>query len=177
MTSHGSWMRAEIAGPKKAVVINKTEVVTALLKRFRSPVLIIGSRSTEIELNGGKLISYLARIAEVWKIPVVTTNRSASLYFAEIRRHSFPIPVIEIANLLSDPGWKGISENGTPDLAIFSGLPYSMEWTLLSGLKHFAPHLKTLSLEYGYEPQADYSLPNIDMNKFHEILSFIGRGE
>lgn len=170
-------MTSEIAGPKKAVVVSKPDVVMALLKRFHSPLLIIGSRSTEIEMNGEKLIVLLARFSEFWKIPVITTSKGPSLYFLEISRHSDTIPVIEIVNLLADPDWKGLTRNGAPDLVIFSGLPYSMEWTLLSGLKHFAPHLKTLALEYGYEPQADYSLSNLDLNRYYEFLSAICRGE
>ena len=46
------------------------------------------------------------------------------------------------------------------DLAIFVGLPYYMEWTILSGLKHFAPQLKTMTLDCVYQPNASWSFPN-----------------
>jgi acetyl-CoA decarbonylase/synthase complex subunit epsilon len=47
------------------------------------------------------------------------------------------------------------------DLALFVGFPYYMEWTILSGLKHFAPNLKTITLDNYYQPHASWSFPNM----------------
>ena len=49
------------------------------------------------------------------------------------------MPAVSIGNRLADPHWKGIDGKGPYNLAIFAGLPYQMGWTILSGLKHFAP--------------------------------------
>ena len=70
------------------------------------------------------------------------------------------MPAVDIANRLTDPGWKGLDGRDNYDLAIFVGLPYSMEWTILSGLKHFAPALKTMTLDCVYQPNASWSFPN-----------------
>jgi acetyl-CoA decarbonylase/synthase complex subunit epsilon len=35
-----------------------------------------------------------------------------------------------------------------------------MEWTILSGIKHFAPNLKTMTLDCVYQPNASWSFPN-----------------
>ena len=47
---------------------------------------------------------------------------------------------MDIGNRLVDSEWKGIDGKGPHDLALFVGLPYYMELTILSGLKHYAPH-------------------------------------
>jgi acetyl-CoA decarbonylase/synthase complex subunit epsilon len=70
------------------------------------------------------------------------------------------MPAMDIGNRLTDPDWKGLDGNGNYDLAIFVGLPYYMEWTILSGLKHFAPQLKTMTLDCVYQPNASWSFPN-----------------
>ena len=41
------WQTAEIAGPKKALLILKPEVVTAMIQRAKRPILIVGHLAAE----------------------------------------------------------------------------------------------------------------------------------
>ena len=45
-----------------------------------------------------------------------------------------------------------------------------MEWTILSGLKNFAPNLKTMTLDNTYQPNATWSFPNISVKDWLENL-------
>jgi len=56
------------------------------------------------------------------------------------------------------------------DLAIFTDVLYYLEVQMLSALKHFAPHIKTISLTKGHQPNADQSLPNLSEKKMDEFL-------
>lgn len=56
----------------------------------------------------------------------------------------------EITNLLKSPELGGIRGEGQHDLAIFVDLMYYMEAQMLSTLKHFAPHIKTILLTKGH---------------------------
>jgi acetyl-CoA decarbonylase/synthase complex subunit epsilon len=68
--------------------------------------------------------------------------------------------VVEIINHLKDPEWQGVRKEGNHDLVIFFGIRTDLGNQGLSTLKHFAPHLKTMTLcKYVY-PNADYTLPN-----------------
>ncbi len=80
------------------------------------------------------------------------------------------MPAVDIGNRLADSGWMGIDGKGPHDLALFVGLPYYMEWTILSGLKHFAPNLKTMTLDNVYQPNASWSFPNIPEKDWVENL-------
>jgi acetyl-CoA decarbonylase/synthase complex subunit epsilon len=146
------WHRAEIPGPTKASVIIKPEVVLALLKRAERPILVVGHEAAKTDLGGKKPIDYAIRIARNANIPVVATAQTINEF---IKRDFKPIAwmsAMDIGNRLSDPKW-GISGDGKPhDLALFLGLPYHMGWVILSGLKHFALHLKTVSLDRFYQP-------------------------
>jgi acetyl-CoA decarbonylase/synthase complex subunit epsilon len=83
------------------------------------------------------------------------------------------MPAVDIGNRLVDPEWKGIDGKKPHDLALFVGLPYYMEWTILSGLKHFAPNLKTITLDNVYHPHANWSFPNISVKDWMENLKII----
>jgi acetyl-CoA decarbonylase/synthase complex subunit epsilon len=48
-----------------------------------------------------------------------------------------------------------------------------MEWTILSGLKHFAPNLKTITLDNVYHPHASWSFPNSSTKIWIENLKTI----
>ncbi len=167
------WQTAEIGGPKKASVITKPEVADAMIKRARHPVLIIGHLAAEIDLDDRKMLDYLLELAQKGNIPVIGTahiNR-------EILKRGYItagiMPAVEIAQRLTDPDWKGMDGKEPYDLAIFAGLPYYMEWTILSGLKHFAPNLKTITLDNTYQPHASWSFSNISVKDWTENLKAI----
>jgi len=167
------WMTAEIPGPKKALVITKPEIVPAMIKRAKNPLLIIGHEALEIELKKGKLIDYLIRIAKNAKIPVVATAHiQGELQKRGLKPDSW-MPAVDIANRLTDPEWKGLDGKGQYDLALFVGLPYYMEWLILSGLKHFSPNLKTISLDMHYQPHASWSFPNLSIEDYEKNLEVI----
>lgn len=167
------WQSAEISGPKKALVITKPEIVSAMIKRARNPILIVGHEAAELELENGKPIDYMIRIAENAKIPVVATSHMQR----EFHKRGFKVetwmPVVDIANRLKDSDWSGVNDRGQHDLALFVGIPYYMEWLILSGLKHFSSGLKTISLDMHYQPHASWSFPNLSVDDWEKNLESI----
>ena len=86
------------------------------------------------------------------------------------------LPAVEAGQRIADPGWEGPEGKGPCDLAIIAGLPYPMAWTLLSGLKHFAPHTKTMTLDNTYQPNATWSFANISPKDWAENLEALIAG-
>ena len=156
-----SWQTAEIPGPKKASLIIKPEIADAMIRRAKRPIMIVGHGAIEYEIEEKKkLIEGLIELATKAHIPLVAT---AGINQEFLKRGFSPVammPAMDIGNRLTDPNWKGFDGKDTYDLAIFVGLPYSMEWTILSGLKHFAPQVKTMTLDCVYQPHASWSFPN-----------------
>ncbi len=74
---------------------------------------------------------------------------------------------------MKSPEWGGIRGEGQHDLAIFVDVLYYLESQLLSTLKHFAPHIKTISLTKGHQPNADQSLPNLSEKKMDAFLAVV----
>jgi acetyl-CoA decarbonylase/synthase complex subunit epsilon len=55
MSTTEPWQIAEVAGPKKAMVIGKPEVAVALIKKAAHPLLVVGHYAEERELEGKKI--------------------------------------------------------------------------------------------------------------------------
>jgi len=171
-----SWQTAEIPGPKKALVITKPEVVTALIKRAKRPIMLVGHRAVEVKLKNGLLIDYLIRIAELGGIPVVATAHIQG----EFQKRGFKVeswmPLMDIANRLSDPDWMGLDGKGQYDLLLIAGYQYYLAWLVLSGLKHFSQNLKTVSIDMYYQPHASWSFPNLKVEDWEVNLNRIIEG-
>ena len=167
------WQTAEIPGPKKALVITKPEVVVAMLRRARRPLLILGHEAAEVEVEGGKkMIDFAIELAEAANLPIVATGHVK----AELLKRGFTsassMLAVEIAQRLQDPGWEGLDGKGPYDLVLVMGLPYYLGWLILSGLKHFSS-VKTISVDRYYQPHASWSFPNLSMKDWSENLKVI----
>jgi acetyl-CoA decarbonylase/synthase complex subunit epsilon len=154
------WQCAEVAATKKANPITKPEVAVALIKRAARPILVVGSNATERWMEGKQLIEYLIDFANVSKVPVVATAHMVGEFLKRGYEPAGFMSAMDIGNRLVDPSWQGLDGKGHPDLAIFVGLPYYMEGLILSGLKHFNPDLKTMTIDNLYHPHASWSYPN-----------------
>ncbi|MEM1524717.1 MAG: CO dehydrogenase/acetyl-CoA synthase complex subunit epsilon [Nitrososphaerales archaeon] len=167
------WQTAEIPGPLKAFVITKPIAVVTLIKRAKRPIMIVGHEATKINIDEKKLIDYVIEIANAKQIPIVATAHIIKEFKERGVENVFSMPAIDIANRLKDSEWRGLDGNGPYDLAIFVGLPYYMEWTILSGLKHSAPNLRTISLDRTYQPHASWSFPNLTIDEWRTQLNEI----
>jgi len=167
------WQTAEISGPKKALVITKPEVVAAIIKRAKHPVLVVGHKAAETDFEGGKLIDFIIAFSKKSRIPVVATAHMIGEFTKRDFKPAAFMPAVDIGNRLVDPSWLGVDGKGQHDLALFVGLYYYMEWTILSGLKHFAKNLKTITLDNFYHPNASWSFPNLPHEEWVKSLKVI----
>ncbi|MEM4733909.1 MAG: CO dehydrogenase/acetyl-CoA synthase complex subunit epsilon, partial [Candidatus Bathyarchaeia archaeon] len=168
-----AWQTAEVGGPKKALAITKPEVVAAMIKRAKRPILVVGHKAAETKTGGKTLLDDLIEIAEKGHVPIVATGHAISDFLKKGYKKADWMPAVDIGNRLADAEWKGLDGKGQYDLALFVGLPYYMEWTILSGLKSFAPNLKTITLDRTYQPNASWSFPNLPEEKWIESLEII----
>ena len=154
------WQCAEVSSTKKANPITKPEVAVAMIKKAQRPILIVGSNATERWMEGKELIDYLIDFARASKIQVVATAHMVGEFLKRGYEPAGFMSAMDIGNRLVDAEWQGIDGKGHPDLALFVGLPFYMEGLILSGLMHFAPELRTITLDNMYHPHASWSFPN-----------------
>jgi acetyl-CoA decarbonylase/synthase complex subunit epsilon len=157
------WQPTVIAGPKQALLVTP-ETAEMMLQKAKRPLMVIGPL-----INDSPVQVLATKIAEKWNIPIVSTGDAfKSLNEAGISSKSYG--VVEIVNLLKDPDWKGINGEGQHDLVVFIGVIYYIGSQGLSTLKHFAPHLKTLTICKFFHSNADASFPNMKDEEWIKYL-------
>ena len=167
------WQTAEIAGPQKALVIMKPEVVVAMIKRAKRPILVVGHLSTKTDTENKNSIDYIIRLNKATGIPVVATANTAREFVKQGFQPAASMSAMDIGNRLKDSNWSGLDGKGPYDLALFMGLPYYMEFVILAGLKHFSTNLKTISLNRYYNPHASWSFPNLKVEDWNQSFETI----
>jgi len=167
------WQTAEIAGPKKALLILKPEVIVALVKKAKRPILIVGHLAAEDYSDDVKMIDFAVRMSKTTGIPVVATAHTISEFIKRDFHSATCMTAMDIGNRLADPNWKGLDGRGLYDVALFMGLPYYMEFVILAGLKSFSMNLKTVSLDRFYNPHATWSFPNLSVKDWNQSFEII----
>src|SRR5512147_664338 len=164
------WQCAEIATSKKANPIMKPEIAAAMIKKASHPLLIVGSNATERIKESKPLIDIIIELEKAGNLQV---NATAHMVGEFIKRGYTPaahMNAMEIGQRVEDPTWMGLDGKGHPDLVIMVGMPYYMEALILSGLKHFAPDLKTMTIDNMYHVHASWSFPNASLEEWANNL-------
>jgi acetyl-CoA decarbonylase/synthase complex subunit epsilon len=160
------WQCGEIAATKKANPIQKPEIAVAMIKRAARPLLIVGSNATQRFMEGKPLIDFIIDLAKASKVPVVATSHIVGEFLKRGYTPAGFMTAMDIGQRVVDSTWQGLDGKGHPDLVMFVGLPYYMESLILSGLKHFAPDLKTMTLDNMFHVHASWSFPNASLEEW-----------
>ena len=149
-----------MTGIKAAKIIDDAEEYANLIKKAKRPLLVIGPQALRIALDGKLLLEYLLELSKAADIPICATAHVKGKMVELGAQPDSVYDAVEIVNALKNPEWQGVRKEGNHDLVLFCGFRTDLGSQGLSTLKHFAPHLKTMTLcKYVYS-NADYSLPN-----------------
>jgi acetyl-CoA decarbonylase/synthase complex subunit epsilon len=149
-----------LTGTKAGRIIEDAEEYAHLIKRARRPLLVLGARTLTMSLDGRLVIEYAVDIANTLDIPICATAHTKKKLLELGVEPASSYDITEIVNHLKDPEWRGVKKEGNHDLVMFLGIRTDFGEQALSTLKHFADHLKTMTLCKYYYPHANYSLPN-----------------
>ncbi|MEM3736464.1 MAG: CO dehydrogenase/acetyl-CoA synthase complex subunit epsilon [Candidatus Bathyarchaeia archaeon] len=164
------WDSGNVPGPVMAKILN-SKIAVELIREAKRPLLIVGADSAEVDVKGKKLIDYAVELSK--KIPLVTTARVIREFVKRGIQPQGSMPLSNITDRLRDGEWMGLDGKGPYDLVIFMGIHYYFESQMLSTLKHFAPAVRTISLDRGYQPNANFSFPNLREENWGEELEKI----
>jgi acetyl-CoA decarbonylase/synthase complex subunit epsilon len=172
------WQTGEICGPDSARSLNKAAQLKRTLTKSKRPLLIVGSDAVGMTHGKGDMIDYAIALSQAGKIPVVATGGAIKAFIEKGFEGCKSMGAMELANYLQDESWPGPHGKGPHDLVLVYGIPYYMQWTLLSAVMNFGTHLTKISLGRYYQPHADWSFPNMKEKQWHqildEILEFVG---
>ena len=158
-------------GTKVARIIEDGGQYADLIEKAQRPLLIVGPRCLTESLDGRLLLDWAVEIAKTTGMPICATAHTKKAFIERGYTPDSSYDIIEILNALKNPDWKGVKGEGNHDLVLFFGIRTDLASAGLSTLKHYAPHLKTMTLCRYYFPNSDYSMPNFP--KEHKWLEFM----
>lgn len=159
-----------LTGTKAARVIEDPAEYALLIQKAKRPLLVAGARALIMSLDGRRIIEYAVDIAKSINIPVCATAHTRKMLVESGVEPASNYDLVEIISHLKDPQWNGVRKEGNHDLVMFIGIRSDLAEQGLSTLKHYARHLKTLTMCKYYYPNASYSLPNLKDSKWKEFL-------
>ena len=160
-----------LTGIKSARLIEDAGEYADLIRKAKRPLLVIGPLLLASTPDGKLLLEYALDLAKAGNVPICATAQTKGKIAELGVKPESVYDTVEIINVLKDPDWKGVKKEGNHDLVMFCGIRSDLGEQGLSVLKHFAPHLKTMTLCKHYFPHANYSLPNF--KKDEQWLSFL----
>jgi acetyl-CoA decarbonylase/synthase complex subunit epsilon len=149
-----------LTGTRTARLVEDPAEYAKQITKAQRPLLVLGPRLFQLSLNGKLVLEYALEIARAKNIPICATATIKSKMVELGTKPDSIYDAVEIVNALKNPDWKGVRKEGNHDLVMFLGIRTDLGEQSLSVLKHFAPHLKTMTLCKYYYPHADFSLPN-----------------
>ncbi|MDD1669227.1 MAG: hypothetical protein LUO97_05445 [Methanomicrobiales archaeon] len=168
------WLRAETPAMVRATLIEKPGVAGKLLKRAKSPVIIVGHEAAEGDGSG--ILNPIVRIAKATGASVVATGGVSGALGGKGLKVSLVLSAMEAGDRLLDPTWQPAPDRDPPDYAFILGVPYAIASVIEAGLASFArDHLKIVSLDRLYHPHCDLSFPNQSREEWEKNLGAIAR--
>jgi acetyl-CoA decarbonylase/synthase complex subunit epsilon len=150
-----------LTGFKTARLVEDPAESAKIIKRAKRPLFVVGARILEWNFNGKYVVEYVAEIARAGALPICATAHTKKKLLELGITPESTYDIVEIINHLKDKDWRGVKGEGNHDLVVFIGVRADLANQGLSTLKHFAPHLRTMTLSPFYYPNASYSWPNI----------------
>jgi len=154
---------ANIPGPKMAKEA-KPLVVAKLVGKAKRTLLVVGKEALDNDL--------LAPAIEIGKKGVTiaaTAHSIRGFREAGYTDNVYFIGIHELTNNLRDPEWKGLDGKGNYDIVLFYGITYYLSSQMMAALKNFAPHLKSISIDRYYHPNAEFSYANMKVDELKGI--------
>ena len=134
------------------------ELYAKRIKKAKRPLFIFGPSLLSSKYDDKLGIDYIIELLKVCDIPVVAVGHAIKGFLERDFKPDAFMPVINIVDRLRDSSWDGIRNEGQHDLVIFFGVLCPLGEQGLSTLKHFAPHLDTMTICPRYHPSANMSI-------------------
>jgi acetyl-CoA decarbonylase/synthase complex subunit epsilon len=163
------WQTGNIVGPKNALLVNP-ENCARLLKAAKRPLIVVGAHATKPSVGLPNLTEYVVRLAGGMNAQIAASRTIQSLLSSSGGAQVFGLGIEDLTNRLKDKQWKGFDGKGGYDYVVLIGGVYYFVSQMLATLKHFAPHVRTVSLDRFYQPNASFSFASMDVEKWREGL-------
>jgi acetyl-CoA decarbonylase/synthase complex subunit epsilon len=166
------WQTGNIVGPKNALLLNP-EHGARLLKTAKRPLIVVGAHATKPAVGLSDLAEYVLRLARAMKAQIAASPSIQPQFSGAGSTNVVGLGLEDLTNRLKDKQWKGFDGKGGYDCVLLIGGVYYFQSQMLATLKNFAPYIRTVSLDRFYQPNASFSFPSMDVEKWREGLNMM----
>ncbi|MBD3351211.1 MAG: CO dehydrogenase/acetyl-CoA synthase complex subunit epsilon [Candidatus Lokiarchaeota archaeon] len=168
------YQKALIPGPDVGVAVSDPLTMTNIIKKSSNVLVVIGANAVKETIGD---ITYADKLLEIAKKANATIIATASAYkhFVDIgkKEEVNNMPLINLIDRLRDPEWINIDSEGNKyDLIIFGGFLIYYLSQMLSTLRNYTIY-RTVCLDRYHQPNARFSLPNIEKSEWIDYLEEI----
>jgi len=163
------WQIGNVVGPKNALLL-APEHCARLLKAAKRSLIVVGANATKPSVGLPDLPERVLSLARVMKAQVAVSPSIQSQFSRSGGTQVFGLGLEDLTNRLKDRQWKGFDGKGAYDYVLLIGGLYYFQSQMLATLKHFAPQIRTVSLDRFYQPNGSFSFPSMDVDKWTEGL-------
>jgi acetyl-CoA decarbonylase/synthase complex subunit epsilon len=149
-----------LTGLQAARPLDDGSAAARIIQKAARPLLILGALTVRDSLAERPLVDWALDLARAGDIPICATAHTSRALIERDFEPDSRFDLMEIIRALIDPSWSGVRGQGAHDLVLFFGVRSDLATAGLATLKHYAGHLKTMTLCRHHFPQADYSPPN-----------------
>lgn len=162
------WDEAEVRGPKTAYTLTP-ENCGKMLRRAKRLLIIVGGNILDEEYAKVNMVDIVERFAKkVGATLAISPGAFRAFQRYDGRKHM--VNVESLVERLIDTHWMGFDGGGKYDYILFIGGLYPFQSMMLASLKHFAPTLRTFTIERYYHPNAAFSFEDLSFGKWCEGL-------
>ena len=171
------YQKALVPGPNVGVPVTDPEAIASIIKRSKNILLMIGADSINKKVKDGKIYTeWLYDFGKKINAKIVA-NGGAFKFLADSGKSNEVIlmPSMQIIDRLRDPNWINFENKGVKfDLIILAGFLYYYASQLLSTLRNFTTY-RTLCLDPYHQPNARFSLPNLEKEEWIKFIEEINK--
>ncbi len=169
MSKVTAWEASEVRGPKLAHTLTP-ENTGRMLKRAKRLLIVVGGAALDMKVDGVDVPDFTVRLAKSLNGTIAASPGVSKAFQGQSGVKIINMGLEDVVSRLKDTGWRGFDGAGAYDMVVFIGGLYYFQSMMLATLKHFAPKLKTVSLDPFYHPNAEFSLENLILGKWKEGL-------
>jgi len=172
MSKATAWESTEVRGPKLAFSLTP-ENCGRMLKRAKRLLIVVGGGALDMKSDGIDVPDFTVTLAKTLNGTIAISPGVYKAYQKYSNVKIINIGLEDLVNRLKESDWNGFDDGGAYDMVVFIGGLYYFQSMMLSTLKHFAPKVKTISIDRFYHPNAEFSLENLSIEKWREGLDSI----
>jgi CO dehydrogenase/acetyl-CoA synthase complex epsilon subunit len=168
------YQKALIPGPDTGVAVSDPVAMANIIKGSKKILVLIGADAINEKIGDKFQADLLLDLGKKMNATIIATGATLKHFVSSKKADGIiNMPLINVVDRLKDPKWINLDGKGEKyDLIVFGGFLIYYLSQMLSTLRNFTSY-RTVCLDRYHQPNARFSLPNLEKNEWIKYLEEI----